>query len=111
MPTGERLLRDLSELAARWHGPVHIEYSNTRAEEPIAPFVRSLIEPGRRVPRLQSLKTERPEDVSLDLGFDHYEMRSWLGWHHHMLLSFLVMTDQSISKPFSLTNKFLLGSR
>jgi hypothetical protein len=20
------------------------------------------------------------------VGFDHYEMRSWLGWHHHMLL-------------------------
>jgi len=21
-----------------------------------------------------------------ELGFDHYETRSWLGWHHHMLL-------------------------
>lgn len=25
------------------------------------------------------------EDKSV-LGLDHYEMRSWLGWHHHMLL-------------------------
>jgi hypothetical protein len=21
-----------------------------------------------------------------EIGFDHYETRSWLGWHHHMLL-------------------------
>lgn len=24
-----------------------------------------------------------------EVGFDHYETRSWLGWHHHMLLAFL----------------------
>jgi hypothetical protein len=26
------------------------------------------------------------EETKGELGFDHYEMRSWLGWHHHMLL-------------------------
>jgi SRSO17 transposase len=24
-----------------------------------------------------------------DIGMDHYEVRSWLGWQHHMTMSFL----------------------
>ena len=26
------------------------------------------------------------EESKGDVGMDHYEMRSWIGWHHHMLL-------------------------
>jgi SRSO17 transposase len=26
------------------------------------------------------------EEAKGEIGMDHYEMRSWLGWHHHMLL-------------------------
>ena len=26
------------------------------------------------------------EEAKGEVGFDHYEMRSWLGWNHHMLL-------------------------
>ena len=26
------------------------------------------------------------EEAKGEAGFDHYDMRSWLGWHHHMLL-------------------------
>jgi hypothetical protein len=26
------------------------------------------------------------EESKSEVGFDQYEMRSWLGWHHHMLL-------------------------
>ena len=26
------------------------------------------------------------EEAKGEVGFDHYEIRSWLGWHHHMLL-------------------------
>ena len=26
------------------------------------------------------------EEAKGELGMDHYEMRSWIGWHHHMLL-------------------------
>ncbi|MBF0411053.1 MAG: hypothetical protein HQM10_27180 [Candidatus Riflebacteria bacterium] len=26
-----------------------------------------------------------------DLGMDHYEVRSWLGWHHHMTMTMLAM--------------------
>ena len=26
-----------------------------------------------------------------DVGLGHYEMRSWVGWHHHMTLSLLAL--------------------
>jgi len=26
-----------------------------------------------------------------EVGLDHYEMRSWVGWHHHMTLSLLAL--------------------
>jgi SRSO17 transposase len=29
------------------------------------------------------------EEAKGEVGLDHYEMRSWQGWHHHMLHSFL----------------------
>jgi SRSO17 transposase len=29
------------------------------------------------------------EEAKGEVGFDHYELRSWLGWHHHMLLTAL----------------------
>lgn len=29
------------------------------------------------------------EEAKGEVGFDHYELRSWLGWHHHMLLTSL----------------------
>jgi len=38
------------------------------------------------------------EEGKGEIGFDHYETRSWLGWHHHMLL-------------VSLAHHFLVGLR
>jgi SRSO17 transposase len=26
-----------------------------------------------------------------EAGFDHYEVRSWVGWHHHITLSMLAL--------------------
>ena len=26
-----------------------------------------------------------------EVGLDHYEVRSWVGWHHHMTLSMLAL--------------------
>ena len=26
-----------------------------------------------------------------EVGLDHYEVRSWVGWHHHMTLSLLAL--------------------
>jgi SRSO17 transposase len=38
-----------------------------------------------------------------DVGLDHYEVRSWVGWHHHMTLSllalwFLVLEQHRVKK-------------
>jgi SRSO17 transposase len=29
------------------------------------------------------------EEAKSELGMDHYETRTWRGWHHHMTLTFL----------------------
>jgi SRSO17 transposase len=53
-------------------------FSNAPAETPLIEFVRIS---GMRWP-IESIFEEAKGEV----GFDHYEMRSWSGWHHHMLL-------------------------
>jgi len=53
-------------------------FSNAPAETPVIEFVRIS---GMRWP-IESIFEEAKGEV----GLDHYEMRSWLGWHHHMLL-------------------------
>jgi SRSO17 transposase len=60
--------------------PSVIKYylSNAPAHTPLSEFVRIS---GMRWP-IEIIFEEAKGEV----GFDHYEMRSWLGWHHHMLL-------------------------
>lgn len=53
-------------------------FSNAPANTPWIEFVRLC---GMRWP-IETIFEEAKGEV----GFDHYEMRSWLGWHHHMLL-------------------------
>lgn len=53
-------------------------FSNAPATTPVIEFVRLS---GMRWP-IETIFEEAKGEV----GFDHYEMRSWLGWHHHMLL-------------------------
>ncbi|MEI6705334.1 MAG: transposase [Deltaproteobacteria bacterium] len=53
-------------------------FSNAPADTPLTEFVRIS---GMRWP-IETIFEEAKGEV----GFDHYEMRSWLGWHHHMLL-------------------------
>ena len=53
-------------------------FSNAPADTPLIEFVRIS---GMRWP-IETIFEEAKGEV----GFDHYEMRSWLGWHHHMLL-------------------------
>lgn len=55
--------------------------SNAPADIPYADLVRIS---GMRWP-IESIFRESKVEV----GFDHYEVRSWLGWHHHMLFAFL----------------------
>ena len=43
------------------------------------------------------------EESKSGLGMDHYEVRTWLGWHHHMTMCilahhFLVRTQQKLKK-------------
>jgi SRSO17 transposase len=53
-------------------------FSNAPAETPLLELVRLS---GLRWP-IETIF----EESKGELGFDHYETRSWLGWHHHMLL-------------------------
>jgi len=53
-------------------------FSNAPIDTPLNEFVRIS---GMRWP-IESIFEESKGEV----GMDHYEMRSWLGWHHHMLL-------------------------
>lgn len=53
-------------------------FSNAPKQTPLVEFVRIS---GMRWP-IETIFEESKGEV----GFDHYEMRSWVGWHHHMLL-------------------------
>ena len=53
-------------------------FSNAPVETPLIEFVRIS---GMRWP-IESIFEEDKGEI----GLDHYETRSWLGWHHHMLL-------------------------
>ena len=62
--------------------PVYKYYlSNAPAEQPPAALVRVS---GLRWP-IESCFTEGKSEV----GLDHYEVRTWRGWHHHMTLVIL----------------------
>lgn len=53
-------------------------FSNAPVETPLVEFVRIS---GMRWPIELIFEEDKGE-----IGLDHYETRSWLGWHHHMLL-------------------------
>jgi len=57
---------------------VKFYFSNAPAKTSVIEFVRIS---GMRWP-IETIFEEAKGEV----GFDHYEMRSWIGWHHHMLL-------------------------
>jgi len=76
LPAGEVWLiirRNLDD-----HSVIKYYFSNAPANTPLSEFVRLS---GMRWP-IETIFEEAKGEV----GFDHYEMRSWLGWHHHMLL-------------------------
>jgi SRSO17 transposase len=60
--------------------PTEVKYffSNAAISTPLSEFVRIS---GMRWP-IETIFEEAKGEV----GLDHYEMRSWVGWHHHMLL-------------------------
>ena len=76
LPAGELWLI----LRRNLEDPTEIKYffSNAPLHTPLEEFVRIS---GMRWP-IETLFEESKGEV----GMDQYEMRSWLGWHHHMLL-------------------------
>ncbi len=81
--------------------PTEIKYyfSNAPADSDPAELVRLSGIPTQFVSRPSSFVTGRywvrwPVEIifragKVEVGFDHYELRSWLGWHHHMVFAFL----------------------
>ncbi len=55
--------------------------SNAPVATPYAPFVRVS---GMRWPVETAIEESKGE-----LGMDHYQVRGWTGWHHHMTMTFL----------------------
>ena len=55
--------------------------SNAPADTPLATFVWLC---AGRWPVERSI-----EEAKGELGLDHYEVRGWVGWHHHVTLTFL----------------------
>ncbi len=76
LPAGELWLilrRNLDDPTA-----IKYYFSNAPVSTPLIEFVRIS---GTRWP-IETIFEESKGEI----GMDHYEMRSWLGWHHHMLL-------------------------
>jgi SRSO17 transposase len=66
-------------------GESRIDYALTNAgpEVPLAEVVRA---------QRQRHRIEEVFEVGKgEVGLDHYEVRSWVGWHHHMTLSLVAM--------------------
>jgi SRSO17 transposase len=66
-------------------GESRIDYalSNAKAEVPLPEPVRAQ--------RQRHRVEEFFEAGNGEAGLDHYEVRSWVGWHHHMTLSMLAL--------------------
>ena len=66
-------------------GESRIDYalSNADPEVPLAELVR--------VQRQRHRIEEVFEAGNGEAGLDHYEVRSWVGWHHHMTLSLVAL--------------------
>jgi SRSO17 transposase len=64
-------------------GRTNYAVSNARRDEKLARLVRAKLERHR--------VEEDLEAGNQEVGLDHYEVRSWVGWRHHMTLSFLAL--------------------
>ena len=62
-------------------GKLKVYLSNAPTDTPVGEFVRLS---GMRWPIERAIKEAKGE-----LGMDHYEVRTWAGWHHHMTLTML----------------------
>jgi SRSO17 transposase len=72
------VIRTVDQVSQVWY-----TLSNARAEVPLAKVVEVH---GRRHGIEELLQEGKGE-----IGMGHYEVRSWVGWHHHMTLSLLAL--------------------
>ena len=73
-------------------GESRVDYalSNAEAKVPLAELVR--------VQRQRHRIEEMFEAGNGEAGLDHYEVRSWVGWHHHMTLSMVALWFTSLER-------------
>jgi SRSO17 transposase len=71
-------------------GDTSYALSNAAAEVPLTELVRAKSERYRTEQVFQEGKGE--------VGLGHYEVRSWVGWHHHMTLSILALWFLSLQR-------------
>src|SRR5206468_12293015 len=66
-------------------GELRVDYAltNAGAEVPLAEVVRAQ----RQRHRIEEMFAAGNGEA----GLDHYEVRSWVGWHHHMTLSLVAL--------------------
>ena len=66
-------------------GEARVDYAlaNAKPEVPTSVVVRAQ----RQRHRIEEVF----EAGNGEVGLDHYEVRSWVGWHHHMTLSLLAL--------------------
>jgi SRSO17 transposase len=66
-------------------GELRTDYAltNAGAEVPVGELVRAQ----RQRHRIE----EMFEAANGEVGLDHYEVRSWIGWHHHMTLAMMAL--------------------
>jgi hypothetical protein len=83
----ERLvvLRTVNRAPRMWY-----TLSNARSEEPLAKLA---VVHGRRHGAEELFGAGKGE-----VGLGHYEVRSWVGWHHHMTLSLLALWFLQLEK-------------
>jgi SRSO17 transposase len=72
-------------IVLRTVGEPKIDYAVTNAD-PAVPLVELV-----RVQRQRHRIEEVFEAAKGEVGLDHYEVRSWVGWHHHMTLALVAL--------------------
>ena len=76
----------------------------TRDQKPTTYYALSNADRGEKLHVLARVKSQRHcveellEEAKGEVGLGHYEVRSWVGWHHHMTLSLLALWFLTVQK-------------
>jgi SRSO17 transposase len=76
----------------------------TLDQKPTTYYALSNADRGEKLHELARVKSQRHcveellEEAKGEVGLGHYEVRSWVGWHHHMTLSLLALWFLTVQK-------------